>query len=179
MVRVTSLRRDGGFYIPLHRRSQNSIFPQTSVSVKMQFCLLCRSAGFRRICDVYIHTIRLPCGRKSCQPRRRKLHIARFRAKRESSFIPLLLLSPRNLRLRGDPKRQPPFPPTAVQRYNTLDFPDGKSCANRGFAPPLETPRRGACRPSGHPAIFLAFRPNSAKTAKLTKPRKCKNGQGS
>lgn len=122
------------------RQRENAILPPLPVSRILQN-LRC----------VYIHTIRLPCGRKSCQPRRRKLHIARFRAKRESSFIPLLLLSPRNLRLRGDPKRQPPFPPTAEQRYNTLDFarqsrvPTGASRpywkpAPKGPAAPLDTP---------------------------------------
>ena len=46
-----------------------------------------------------------PLKRVPCTPpnRRYKLHIARPRAQREGSFIPLRLLSPKVLRLFGDP----------------------------------------------------------------------------
>lgn len=40
--------------------------------------------------------------------------------------------------------------PSAPQRYNTLDFPDGKSCA-KGSAAPLDTPPRERCSPLDTP----------------------------
>ena len=46
--------------------------------------------------------------------------------------------------------------PSAPQRYNTLDFPAGKSCANRDATRPYWKPRAKVILPFGYPSSSLS-----------------------
>ena len=62
------------------------------------------------------------------------------------------------------------------KRYNTLDFPAGKSCANRDAARPYWKPRAKGIFPSGRPACPCSGDPSGSHTIDTLLPGTGKTG---
>ena len=79
----------GAFFVVTENRTQSSIFCGTPKAEQ-------KGHKIELICEANVGKVQ-PCRFSDGSPRRRKLHIARFRATTKSSLIPLLLLSAKSL----------------------------------------------------------------------------------
>ena len=113
---------DESFYIPLCRRIKNVIPSQKAHCSSMTFLLLCRTGGFYENRRIGPGWPACPAFGKSVCLRRRKLCIVRFRACAEALSRRCSSSPHATFGCAGARWRQPPFPPAASQRYNTLDL---------------------------------------------------------